>query len=78
MSLTEAQLIAYLRSELPDWEVAPTTPLFSSGALDSISMLNLIGFIEDATGQEVEAEDVTLENFDTAEAILRYAQAPVH
>ncbi|WOK36580.1 acyl carrier protein [Sphingomonas sp. C3-2] len=77
MRLTEATLIAHLRAELPDTEIQPTTALFSSGALDSLSMLNLICFVEDAIGHEIDAADVTLDNFDTVEAIVHYAQMPV-
>lgn len=49
------------------------TPLFSSGALDSIAMISLIAFVEQEAGIEIRADEVTLENFDTAERISRFA-----
>lgn len=49
------------------------TPLFSSGALDSIAMINLIAFIEQQAGIEIRADEVTLENFDTPARISRFA-----
>lgn len=74
MALTEALLIQNIR-EFSGFDGEPTidTPLFSSGALDSVAMLDLIAFIEKATGMEIRADEVTLDNFDTAERILRFA-----
>jgi len=51
------------------------TPLFSSGVLDSVSMLNLIMFVEQHSGIEVRADEVTLDNFDTAGRIVRFVEA---
>lgn len=75
MALTEDNLISSIAefSGLGD-EIDVRTPLFSSGALDSVAMLNLITFVEKETGMEIRAEDVTLENFDTAERILDFAR----
>jgi acyl carrier protein len=74
MALTTERLIAYLKETLQlDGEVEAGTPLFSTGALDSVAMMNLVGFVEEAAGVQVRAEDVTLENFDTPERIARFA-----
>ena len=75
MALTEAILIGSIRefSGL-NGEATADTPLFSSGALDSVAMLNLIAFVEQHAGLEIRAEEVTLENFDTAARIIRFAQ----
>lgn len=56
-----------------DGEASDDTPLFSSGALDSIAMINLIAFVEEQAGIEIRADEVTLENFDTAARISRFA-----
>jgi acyl carrier protein len=56
-----------------DGEVDADTPLFSSGALDSIAMISLIAFVEQEVGIEIRADEVTLENFDTPERISRFA-----
>ena len=76
MALTEAILIQTITgfSDLgpdPNGE----TPLFSSGALDSVAMLNLLAFVEEQAGFEIRADEVTLENFDTPARILRFAEA---
>ena len=78
MALTEAILIRSIRefSDL-NGEATADTPLFSSGALDSVAMLNLIAFVEQQAGLEIRAEEVTLDNFDTAARIIRFAQERV-
>jgi D-alanine--poly(phosphoribitol) ligase subunit 2 len=56
-------------------EATPDMPLFSSGALDSLAMLNLITLIEERAGFEIRADEVTLENFDTVNRILSFAES---
>lgn len=69
------QLIEYLKSTLSSTsELSHDTELFSSGALDSVSMLDLIAFVEETAGIQIRAEDVTLENFDTPARICRFAE----
>jgi acyl carrier protein len=74
MALTEAIIIQNIR-HFSDMQIDADadTPLFSSGALDSVAMLNLITFVEAQTGIEIRADEVTLENFDTAARISRFA-----
>ncbi len=74
MSLTDNQLMLFLKDTLQIDHVDIESELFSSGMLDSVSMVNLIAFIEEKAGVQVRAEDVTLENFDTPARILRYAE----
>jgi acyl carrier protein len=75
MSLTYGALIGYLRDSLSIDAADRESELFSSGLLDSVSMVNLLAFIEQSTGISIRAEDVTLENFDTPARILRFAEA---
>ena len=63
MSLTYGALIGYLRDSLSINDADRESELFSSGLLDSVSMVNLLAFIEQSTGISIRAEDVTLENF---------------
>lgn len=74
MALTVQMLVAYL-CELSgiDEPLSAESPLFSTGLLDSMTMLNLIAFVEERAGIQVRAEDVTLDNFDTPARIARYA-----
>ena len=75
MSLTYGKLIGYLRDSLNIDSADGESELFSSGLLDSVSMVNLLAFIEQSAGIAIRAEDVTLENFDTPARILRFAEA---
>ena len=73
MSLSQEQLVSHLRDDLNiDEPIDGETELFSSGLLDSVSMVGLITFIEEKTGATIQPADVTLENFDTVERILAY------
>ena len=75
MSLTYGKLIGYLRDSLNIDSADGESELFSSGLLDSVSMVNLLAFIEQSADIAIRAEDVTLENFDTPARILRFAEA---
>ncbi|SMO49416.1 acyl carrier protein [Paracoccus laeviglucosivorans] len=73
MSLSQQELLAYLRDELNiEEEIDGQTELFSGGLLDSVSMVSLITFIEEKTGSVIQPGDVTLENFDTVDRISGY------
>ena len=76
MSLTKDALISYIQRELNiDEPIEGETELFSTGMLDSVSMVGLIAFVEGQTGAHVQPGDVTLDNFDTIDAILAYADS---
>lgn len=74
--LTEQKIIAYLKEEflLVD-DLSSHSPLFSNGELDSVAMMSLIAFVEQETGTEIRAQDVTLDNFDTPARIASFAQS---
>ncbi|MGB6199050.1 MAG: acyl carrier protein [Candidatus Acidiferrales bacterium] len=48
------------------------TPLRTSGIVDSTGMLQLVGFIEDRFGIEVDAYEANVENFDRIEDIVAF------
>ena len=76
MKLTSSQLIEFIRDSLQvETNIDSQSKLFSTGELDSMSMMQLIDFVEKAAGIDVRPEDVTLENFDTVENILKFAGA---
>ena len=76
MSLIKDDLINYVQTELNAGEdIAGDTELFSSGMLDSVSMVGLISFVEDKAGVHIQPGDVTLDNFDTIDSILEYVTA---
>lgn len=74
LAYTPHDVIDYLQNDLAvDQELDEQSPLFSTGLLDSVSMMNLILFIEQRSGAEVRPSDVTLDNFDTVARIIAYA-----
>lgn len=76
MKLTSSQLIEFIKDTLQvETNIDAQSKLFSTGELDSMSMMQLIGFVEKAAGIDVRPEDVTLEHFDTVESILQFASA---
>lgn len=75
MQLSADQLIDFLKGTLQmESDVEAQGRLFSTGALDSMSMMQLIDFVERTAEIEVRPDDVTLENFDSVEQILRFAK----
>lgn len=55
-------------------EVSKDTALFSSGLLDSFSMVTLVVALEKKFGIKVRATDLTLENFDNPVRIAEYLE----
>ena len=50
-------------------EVDGQTPLFESGLIDSLAILELIAFVEEATGRPIPAREVHLKHFGTIDRI---------
>ncbi len=51
------------------------TPLLTSGIVDSVGMLRMIGFIEQRFGFEVDAHDATVENFERIQDIAAFIES---
>lgn len=51
------------------------TPLQTSGIVDSVGMLKMIGFIEKTYGIEVDAHDATPENFERIQDIAAFIES---
>ncbi len=45
------------------------TPLFETGLVDSMAILELVAFVEDRTGRTISARQVHLKNFGTVDRI---------
>jgi len=56
-------------SRLPDIEVRADTPIIENGLLDSIEILNLVGFLEEEFEIALPVEEFVPENFASANAI---------
>jgi len=57
-----------------DREVTETTPLISSGLVDSFSMVSLLRFLEKKYAIHIPDADATPEAFDTIERIVELVQ----
>ncbi len=53
-------------------EVALDEPLFSSGIVDSFSLVSLLSFIEGEFRIQIAPTEVTIDNFDSFDRILKY------
>jgi acyl carrier protein len=77
MALDRKSLRRFLqeRQGLEPEDFEDDTLLFSSGLIDSFSMVDLIMFIEEAAGFRVHPADVTLNNFDSIDRLLAFVEA---
>jgi acyl carrier protein len=50
-------------------ELDGQTPLFESGLIDSLAILELIAFVEEATGRPIPARQVQMKHFGTIDRI---------
>ncbi|MEX2215018.1 MAG: acyl carrier protein [Phycisphaeraceae bacterium] len=78
MALTRDALVDYLQNKQgidPDTIESDDAELFSSGLIDSFSMVDLIQFIEDEGGFKMSPSDVNLDNLDSIAKILAFAES---
>lgn len=67
-------LETYLPDENPE-ALTPTTPLITSGILNSLATLDLVTFLERRYELELEASDLDYERLGTLENIARMIQS---
>jgi len=70
-----------LREYLPGESAAnldDTTPLRTSGILDSMATLNLVTFVEDTFGITLEAHETGIDQFDRIEDIAGLVEQKKH
>ncbi len=71
------RLVAFVNDEVsvsPE-PIALGTDLLLTGSVDSLGVIRISQWLEDELGIEVDPIDVTLENFQTIERMMRYAQS---
>lgn len=56
----------------PSVEIVADTDLLLTGLVDSLGVVQIVGWIEDELGIEVDPLDVVLENFQTVERMVAY------
>ena len=75
-ALKEFILSEFLPGEDPN-ELTDTTPLITSGVLDSIATLKLVLFLEETYGASFQAHEIDAEHMDTIADIERLVQSKV-
>jgi acyl carrier protein len=77
MTLTADSLLGFLQSQLglDTASITPESPLFTSGFIDSFSLIDLIMFVESQVGTKIEPDEVQIDNFDTINRIIKFAEA---
>ena len=55
-------------------EISDQTLLFSSGLLDSFSLVEIVALLERETGTRMDPADVDLEHLDSVERMLDWAE----
>ena len=73
-TIREFILVTHLPGESAE-DLSDTTPLMSSGILDSLAALGLINFIEQQYRVELDIYDTSVERFDTIEQIAAVVEA---
>ena len=73
-TVKEFILEQFLPGESPD-RLTETTPLFTSGLLDSIASLQLVTFLEDTFGIRVAAHEVVSDNLNTLDSIAGFVRS---
>ncbi len=51
------------------------TDLLLTGAVDSLGVMSITGWIEDELGFQVDATEITLDNFQTVGQTVRYCES---
>lgn len=76
MAMTKDELLTFLNKKLgiDTASIDDSTLLFSSGMVDSFSLVSLITFIEKKGGFRMNPLDVSLENMDNVERILAFVE----
>ncbi|MDH3732217.1 MAG: acyl carrier protein [Gemmatimonadota bacterium] len=67
----------FLPGESPD-AMDNSTPLISSGILDSLSTIKLVSFLEEQFNVQFEAHEISRENLDTLDLIAATVESKRH
>ncbi|MGI9478324.1 MAG: acyl carrier protein [Hyphomicrobiaceae bacterium] len=74
----DQQIRAFVESRFPLVAAAnlgDDDSLFESGAIDSLGLLDVVGFLEDELGLEIDDDDMEPENFETIAEMIRFAES---
>lgn len=57
----------------PSATIEADTDLLMSGLVDSLGVVQIVGWLEDRLGVQIDPIDVVLENFETVDAMTAFA-----
>lgn len=71
------QLVTLIADELTlvDEPIDENTELLLTGAVDSLGVAEIVAYLEDVLGIEIDPADVILENFRTVSLMVEYVRA---
>ena len=71
------ELLRMINTEVsfdPSEEITPETDLLLTGLVDSLGVVQIVAWMEDRLGIEIEPVDVVLENFQTVDRMLAFVE----
>lgn len=72
-SVESEEIRAFVQTSLLDGrEIAMDEELLLSGLLDSMAVITLVAYLEELRGAPIPPEDVTLENFESVNAMAAF------
>jgi acyl carrier protein len=74
--ITREKLVDFIRTQVgvDSSSLTDETPLFSSGLIDSFSLVSMMSFLETEGKFRINPSDVSIDNMDSIGRILRYTQ----
>ncbi len=78
MDMMKEKIREFLKSQQPaddTIEFADGDSLLEAGVIDSMTMVDLIGFLEAESGIAIDEDDMVPENFDSVDSIVAYVQS---
>lgn len=69
------KLISFIQMEVcldPSQPIVGSTDLLLTGLVDSLGVIDIVGWVEDAFAFVIDPADITLENFQTPDLIASY------
>lgn len=70
-------IIKFIGSEVsldPDHVITGSTDLLLTGLVDSLGVIDIVGWIEDKHAVLIDPADITLENFQTVDQMVDYIE----
>lgn len=68
-------LLAFVNTHVnldPSVEIAGDTDLMLTGLVDSVGVIEIVGWLQDEAGIEIDPMDVVLDNFQTVDAMTAF------